>query len=698
MNFHLDYETRSRAELEETGAYRYAEDKSTEILCFAISCDELNEGPYLWVNPKFECDGARTHPRAFVLLQMAFEDRSSIIYAWNAQFERAVTMYQGPRHFGLQIPHYTQWRCTAAMARKAALHGSLEQASRDLNVLFEKDTEGEKLKPFFCWPDSDGDINEPTAHPEKFARFCQYNVNDVYAETNIHIALKPFELRASSLDTYLLDTVLNDRGLPVNVKACRTARVIIDEFLEDKAFEFSALTGLKPTQRAKVKAMLLEHGVDMPDMKQPTIEARLPKLTGRAREILQGYAELNFAAAKKIHSILNCVNSDGRVRGTLLYHGAHTGRWAGRLIQPQNFKKPTIKNTDLAYKMICEGCTREQLAMVFGNPLEVIASCVRHFIQDPDGMILDADYAQIECRIVCWLAGQHDALAAFASGEDQYIKMAAKIYETDPARLVAEYKATGISKERDLGKQAVLGCGFQMWWPKFKQTCAKFKIIVTDELAMKAVKVYREEFDQVVRFWYDTDRAARNAITCPGKSFVVGKISFIVRKVGGIDFLCLTLPSKRVIVYPHPKVEITEKDIKQAEERNAERTAKHQEKVKRGGDFGYVALEEPKASITFYGQIEGNHWGRISTYGGKLVENATQATAGDVMSFGMQNAERLGFRCLTTIHDQALARPRDYRDLKAELVAYIEALKTIPEWAKGCPINADGKIVPYYKK
>jgi DNA polymerase len=673
--YHLDFETRSRADLSECGAYRYAEDESTQILMFAIAKDD--EEPIMWVRDEWAHLVPRNaNSRAMEMLVEAIRD-GSLVYAHNAQFERAMLMFRGAACLNLdELPKQEQWRCTAAMARKAALPDSLERIGKELKLETQKDKTGKELIKLFSMPQKDGSFIDPEDEPEKFRQFVEYCRTDVKTEQGVHKKLKPFELTGISLSTFLLDVRLNDRGIPVNVAAAENARRIVDETLADKSFDFDLLTGgLKPTQRQAVKDLLEENGMRLDDMKQPTLEVALekyeddPSVPPLALKILKGYMELNYAAAKKVHTILECVNKDGRVRGTLLYHGAGTGRWAGRLIQPQNFKKPSkahTKVTDIIYKMICQGCSREDLELVFGNPMDAISSCVRHFIQCG----LDADFAQVEARIVCWLAGQLDALAAFAKGEDQYIKMAADIYSIAEAELIKAYERDGFSKERDLGKQAVLGCGFQMAWKKFQATCAKYGIVISDELAQKAVMKYRERYDKVKALWYDTDRAARNAITNPGKFFTAGKhLAFVMRKVADIPFLCMTLPSKRVIVYPYPKIEILE-----------------------GGDAD-------RPGITFYGEIKANVWGRVKTYGGKLVENAVQGTAADFMSLGADNAElKFFFEVLTLIHDQALAAARAGKDPKQDAKDFGAALSVIPPWALGMPLKADAKAVPYYKK
>lgn len=674
--FDLDYETKSRADLRKVGAYRYASDPSTRIFMFAIS---KNDGPVLlWLNPVFGV-ACPTNAGAMALLKEAFTKPSANIYAHNAEFERAISKYRALPDLGVPEPDIRQWRCTAAMARKAGLPASLGAVSEALNLGQKKWGEGSVLIRFFSIPQKEtGEFNAPADYPDKFLRFGEYCVQDVRSETEVKHRLKAFELRQSSLDAFLFDAAMNYRGLPVNVKALQHAQKIITETQDRVTKEFRELTGLEPTQRDKVKALLeLQYGVKMVNMRAKTLDDTISEYHAAeddededelvpetlpddkvALKILELYKQVSFTAVKKVRTMLDCVCDDGMVRGTLMYYGAATGRWSGRLIQPQNFKRPTIKDAHLVYQLICEGKSADEIAMIFGNPLEAIANCIRNFIHDPEGPMFDADYSAIEARIVCWLACQEDALQDYRNGVDRYCKMAANIY----GKPISSIKNP--SDERELGKRCELGCGYQMGWKKFKQTCwEQYRIKVSDELAQRAVETYRTLNDKVVDLWDNVGEAARNAINRPGTAFSAGKLSFVVKRLAGnIPFLIMVLPSGRCIVYPYPRIERLEGDDREG--------------------------------ITFWGALKGKRWGRVRTYGGKLVENATQGTAADVMAYGGCQAEDAGYLPWTLIHDQELAKVLPGQTVEE----FTRLLTTLPAWAAGLPIKAEGKIVPFYKK
>lgn len=672
--YHLDYETRSKADLKKVGAYRYANNPSTRILMFGIARN--NEKVLMW-------DCVRGGAAALALLFEALNSGDEI-WAHNSEFECAVSKYRMLLDLGFDPPAISRWRCTAALARKAALPPSLGNACEALNLGQQKYGRGSVLMRKFSIPrKEDGEFNRPEDFMPEFIEFCDvYCKTDVEAERGLHAALTPFILRGATLATFQFTATLNHRGLPVNVKALEHTQKIIDAVQAEVTAKFEKLTGLQPTQRDRVKTLLKNLGFNLTDMKAKTLDEavtsyhadeeeeedpiaalsdeEIQMLGGDAVEIIKLYKMVSFAAIKKVRAMLNCACDDGRVRGTLLYHAAGTGRPAGRLVQPQNFKKPTIKDTDICYAMLCAGCSREEIEMMFGNPLEAIASCIRNFIQDPQFKMFDADYAAIEARIVCWLAGQEDALQDFREKKDQYIKMAAAIY----GRPISAIKNP--SEERELGKRCVLGCGFQMGWEKFKKTSWDlYRVKVSDELAQRAVTAYREQFFKVADLWEDVGDAAKKAIASPGNRFEAGeKLSFIVQRFAGVEFLLMKLPSGRNIAYPHPRIEQLEGD--------------------------------KWPGITFWGPLKkgSSKWGRVRTYGGKLVENATQATAADIMHNGGDNCEAAGFEICVIVHDQAMAPAKPGLTLEQ----FIKCLTTLPEWAAGLPITAEGKLVPYYKK
>jgi DNA polymerase len=671
-DFHLDYETYSAADIRSVGAYRYAADPSAEVLILAIA--RGSEAPVPWVPERWRgCLDIDCDPAEELLEEMC--GTKGLIYAHNAEFETAVTAYCWPKELQhLKKPRLERWRCTAAMARRAALPAKLA----DISAYFKlgdkaKDKAGSALIRIFSVPNKKtGARVLPSDRPDKFQEFINYCVQDVVAEQEVHRRLLPFAVTGACEEAFLLHARMNYRGLPVNVSALRNAQELVEEIEEKLGARFSEVTGgLAPAQVKALVPWLQKRGYPADNMQAATVEAALKDTSWaksqKAIDALELRQQLAFSAVKKVKSMLDCECGDGKVRGTLQYYGAGTGRSAGRLVQPQNFKRPSFKDTALSYQMIQEGTTLEELDLLYGNPMEAIASSIRHFIQLPGGdKILNADYAGIEARIVCWLADQLDALREFREydagrGPNAYELMASSIFEM-PLKSISK---DGI--ERFIGKQTVLGCGFGMGAPKFADTCANYGQVIPLELAEKAVGIFRQVRSRVVKLWGKCESAARAAINDPETWYPAGsKIRFAVTDAGDTRFLVMRLPSGRNIVYPEPALE----------------------KSPRNG----------KLQITFHGQVPHKSiWGRVSTYGGKLVENATQGTAADVMFNGACKAEKADFRIITLIHDEALSRPRS-TDYDSELKEFMKCLCDLPDWAEDLPIVADGKVVPYYLK
>lgn len=271
--------------------------------------------------------------------------------------------------------------------------------------------------------------------------------------------------------------------------------------------------------------------------------------------------------------------------------------------------------------------------------------------------LLDADYSAIEARIVCWLAGQEDALQEYREGVDRYKRMASVIY-TIPEDEVNKHP------QRFVGKQATLGCGFGMGPSKFRVTCKKMGgYDLPLGLEDIAVKAFRKTHKKVVQFWYDLEAAAKSAIIRKGEVWECGKLSFVCKDIEGLTFLLMRLPSGRELAYPKPQVI--------PHSRFPDRT-----------------------EIVFWGNIKGTKWGLVSTWGGTLAENATQAVAADKMAEGAHNAEGMDYEIATLIHDEALGYYHEGQTVEE----FVSLLIKLPRWAKGLPIEAEGGLVPFYKK
>ena len=675
MNYHVDFETFSKADLKTFGAYRYAEDPTTEILLCAIARED--EPPVLW-----SVTGQPDKPKAVQILKELSEDPNAVLYAHNAQFEAAIAKHLWEKTFNLPCPKLDQWRCTAAMARRAAIPSSLEECAKFLGLKQQKDKTGKDLIKLFSVPQKPTKKQPlerilPKDDPEAFHKFGVYCKQDVLVEREVHKKLAVFELKGETLEAFQFDARMNDRGVPVNVDALEKAQVIVEEFDGRVTSKFRWMTGLNPTQGKAFQVWLKPHGYPGKNLQAATVEKVLAEDPASIGMTQEGWNALKlkslsgFAALKKIPTMLGAANKDGRVRGSMLWAGAErTHRWAGRTIQPQNFKRPVIKDTEALYDFICSGkADADALEMLYPSPLEAVASCIRHFIQPKPlgnflskvpGRFLDADFSAIEARIVLWLCGQEDSLQAFRDKKDAYIEMAVKIFGGTPDKVT--------KGQRFVGKQAVLLCGYQGGAEKFQMTCAGYGQNISKDDCQKAVQTYRKVNHKVTAAWKTMEKAAMDAIRNPGQKFKgTDKITFAMTSKPGFPALVMQLPSGHPLVYPNPKI------VKALKKINGN--------------------EWEADEIQFDGKVAGR-WTRVGTYGGKLLENATQAVAGDVMTHGALEADRQGFKIFMLIHDQALAEWKPGLDPDD----FCKALCTLPDWAGGLPLEAEGGLVPFYRK
>ena len=699
-NFHTDYETFSPQSLKDVGVHRYIADPEAEPLMLAIAKDD--EEPCILLPGEFynrlETALGCMHPARTKLwddygkASVWLRDASlpgNLMWAHNVSFEQAVTRWKPTIFDGVtaRAPGMDQWRCTMTLAMRAGLPPALEDLAETLKLEQKKDKEGTRLINLFSKPRTagkrKGERVYPWDQPEEFLKFMDYCRQDVRTEQAIHRKLAPFELKGFLLDAFLFDLRMNNRGVPVNVDKLREAQRLVRQTQEEKGAEFKKITGLQPSQREKCLRWFTDRGYKEPDMTALSVKRALRDTSWASPEVLEAFRirqELSYAACAKIDTMLDC-QVGGKVYGTHRFHGASTGRWAGRLIQPQNFKRPTVKFTELFYKTLNADTTCGDTEIGFGSVLDVVSSSIRHFI-DAGEPLLDADYSGIEARLVCWLADQEDSLEEFRKGVDKYRSMAEDIFGI-PAKNIGKE-----SNERWLGKQSILGCGYGMGWRKFKEYCELRAEIEGRELSLtkedykRIIKVYREKHAKVKQLWWDCDEAARAAILAPGRSFRAGsKLAFVCASFKDIPYLLLRLPSGRSLAYPWPEITPVRKQV--LDEDGEPKTTEDGEYIYRDG-----------TEVTYFGSNEETYAkGRIKIYGGKFVENATQGVAFDIMAHGALNAEQEGMEAFMLVHDELICRAgsKSSDDL-------VRAMTKLPPWGAGIPLAAEGKNIPFYKK
>lgn len=670
---HLDFETYSEEDIT-FGSEKYARHPSTRILICAVSTPH---GIKAFQNP--ECEHADTRDNQLVVdaLGAAIES-GELLWAHNSTFEQAVATQRLLLDMKLTPPPIEQWRCTQAICRSAAILPSLEKAAKFLGVA-EKDPLGKKLINIFSMPSKQQDaytlVGQKYTRAEAWKLFVEYCKKDVEVEMQIHTKLKGYEVAGWQLEHFLFNARLNAKGAPINVSAAKRAVKFLEEANERLSEEFIGLTGLAPSQTKAFQVWLNENGYPHDNMQAQTVtnaleQEALPEVTRRALEIK---SLVGYAAVKKLPTMVSCACEDGVARNNFKWWGAQrTGRDSGQGIQMQNMKRPEPELapwTQEAYRSICNDVCYDDFTTLYGSVHAILASGIRHFI-DPQTSygFLDADFSNIEARCLVWLAGQDDVLQAYVDGVDMYCRMGELIYGFPVNKKTNPF-------ERFVGKVAELACGYQGGGEAFAKMAKTMGVTVPPEIAKKAVKAYRGSRPKVVALWYATGEAAANAIKRPNKIYEVSKVKYVRTAKRGFDALHCILPSGRVLTYPLPKVKRVKKKFAATEYREAS--------------------EFDADEITYYGAVSGKaNWTRVETHGGKLVENFTQAIAGDFLAHGAIRAEKEGFDIRLVVHDQAVAM----NGPNVSKEGFKECLCIKPEWALDFPLEASCDITPFYVK
>lgn len=659
---HIDFETYSESDLTEVGAYRYAEDPTTEVLIISFS---VGDGPVHRLVP--HRDGCAVPQLLVDMLQDGL-----CIMAHNAQFERAVWHSVLVKRHGWPVVKRHRWRCTAARAAAVGYPRSLERAAiaAGLPDKYQKDKRGKDLIRLFCMPRKPTKADartriRPEDEPERFDDFCEYCDQDVITERALDKYLP--DLPESEWAVFHMDMLINEIGMPLDVELLKNAAYVVEQLEYDiqqrtrtvTSFDGDPVNGINPTQREKILDWLHSNALTLPNLQIETIQDTLSgknnlNLTPPAREVLELRIEASRASTKKLVSMRACGGlRDGRVRGAYLYGGAHTLRWSSRLVQLHNLVRGLDDPGAIAAVLDAFRTGDVELVrLLYDNPMYRLSQCIRGFISPGPGKELGVvDYAQIEARVLDWHAGNASGLREWASGLDKYKLMAMRMFGIQDIELVSH-------EQRRIAKNATLGCGFGMSAKAFLIYCHNNGATEADQdTADLAVNIYRSANEANVTWWADVENYCKAAIDNPGSTYTLRSCKFGMVK----HWLTIGLPSGRSIWYPHARLEPT--------------------KSKWGG------LQE---QIVFDGTDHKEH-----TYGAKLVENIVQATSRDILANGLQIAIDNDYKVVGHTHDEGITESDEG---ETNLPHLIDLMCTLPDWGYGIPIKAEGFVTPFYRK
>ena len=727
---HFDIETRSEVDLKAAGVYRYAEHESTS---FWVMGYRFDDGPvHQWWSipvPKDMQSELRALRPAVVFHfddQCPADLRRHIEHggetrAHNHQFERVVLNGNAGEASGFPVISIEQTVCTAAKMAASGLPRALGEAAKALGTHLKSD-QGRIEMLQLAKPRKLSKANQdmwwtPITAPEKFIAAALYNIDDVLAEYELDESVP--DLTPAEQKVYELDQRINARGIAVDLTAIDNILSVVNQYKEQLAQQCEEITadflgvGLKPTQRDKIADWIRENGwPKLLDMQAETVKALVlnPDVPSTIKLLLKIYSTYNAKAITKYQAILDAVCVDGRLRGMFLYHGAGTARWSSLIVQLQNLFRPVIDDPEAAIDAFAARDIEWIKDLYPGiDPIKVAASCVRSVLIGGEGKdLIYPDFAGIETRINAWFFDEEWKVQAFrnydaGTGPDLYKLAVARSFGIPVEEVDKTKRQWGKVQELALGYEGGVGAFVTMvdtygikldelaaqvlpilpedaresaeWmWQKFG---ANSGIPYEQYIACDGLKyLWRQGHPGISKGWKQLKQAAEQACEFPGKGFAIpnGKIAFKVIEYKGRSWLNMRLPSGRCIRYFNPRwiPEIRDFPNQDGKERVVP------------GEMRYWGVD------TYTRQ-----WMELSTYGGKLDENADQGYARDLLVTGMLNMEEAGYQIVGTVHDEIIA---EQDEAFGSFEHAGRMMLKQPKHADGLPLAVDGKRAKRYSK
>lgn len=712
----VDIETYSDVDIKKAGLYKYAQSPAFEVLLIAWA---VNDGPVRIVDLTID-PGAEGAGREYQALQdflRVYNDRDTMLHAYNAAFEHTC-LNEWARRRGLPERPIGDWRCTMAHGLYCGYTAGLGITGEAMGLPQDKRKLGigAALIRRFCVPQKEkakplldgllGDEDSLTkvrryiaAEPEKWNLFKEYCRQDVATEREIERRLKKWPMTAMEQLIWELTCDANAGGVGVDTELVDSALAIGAAEQARVEAEARALSGLENPKSVQQLMKWLNTELET-DAETEITDLRKQTVTGllqagvdsdKATRMLELRQQMSKTSTKKYDALAAATCGDGRVRGMLFYYGANrTGRWAGRIVQPQNLPQNHLPNLDYARQLV-KARDAELLKLNYGTVPDALSQLIRTaFIPRPGKRFAVADYSAIEARVVAWLAGEQWVLDAFMAGKDIYCATASQMFG------VPVEKHGQNSELRQRGKVAVLALGYgggesaltamgalrmgipeedlpgikQSWRKANPAICTMWRRV--EEAAIEALQTGKP-FPLQIKV-KDPERARENerimGVT-PGtfsNRFITGaKLTF--RKEADPDtqqeFLTIELPSRRKLFYAHP--------------------------------FLAPAKNFPdRQSLHYWGVNQtSKKWAQTDTWGGKLVENITQAVARDCLAETLYKLDREHhMTAVFHVHDEVIVEVDGEEDLNTIL----DVMAAPIEWAPGLPLKGAGFVCDYYQK
>ena len=701
-DLHIDIESFSRCDLKSGGMARYAEDESTDLLCVGYAFDD---GPVnVWVPSApdgFYADKVDgliyVGPRVPRDLRAHIESGGKVV-AFNANFERYVLNHTAGRRYDFPLIRIQQVRCVMAQARVAGLPGSLQDAGAALGVLNQKHMAGHAALRYLCKPRLNGTRATIDEEPERFIEVVNYNVIDVKSERDVDKATP--RLSAAEQKIYEMDAEFNDRGVLIDLELVDNMEVLVDKYKAELEAKCRELTGIKPSQAAKLADWIRSHGFpELENLQADTVRKALTKeLPDNVKTVLKIYSTYGMKAVAKYPAMRKAVCKDNRIRHMFMYYGAGTGRWSSTIVQLQNLARPSIDDPDTAIK-ISDQCDLDTYRMLWPgvDPMKIFATCVRGaLIAAPGHELVFPDFSGVEARYNAWLWHEAWKIAAYrsydqGSGPNLYCVVYGRCFGVDPA------SPEGVAGKQ-IGKVLDLSMGYEGGVGAFVKMAGTYRIDLKDMVANvmptlpqdvieeaveahayakeqgrtyelpdriwvcgEALKrLWRRSHPRISEGWSILKNMAIAAVQNPGSVYKIpnGRILF---KVEG-QWLIMMLPSKRKLYYYRPEVRDNGK----------------------GETLYYYGIN----TVT-------RQWGKTATYGGALCNNETQGGCRDLLTRAkLRMRERL-LPIIGSVHDEPLLEVEKGAVTDQEITDMMCGSQT---WDEGLPLSVEIHRGKRYRK
>lgn len=675
----LDFETRSACPLK--SYRRYATHHTTGVLCIGLQWHDMTEGrTWAPVHGPVATPADRCPEEVLTAIREGF-----LIYAHNVAFDRTIWSHHCVPVLGWPEIPFDQWRCTMSVCAYYAVPQGLGKAAKALGLNAQKETKEEPgslalsqcCKPRLPVNEERQKFHDAGIPPDKYPvlwredeirlravqKYCKQDV-----KTQTELLLKLGELPPDRLADWQLDQKINERGVPLDFPNLMCTSSLVDQALGTASAEINRITNGevdKVTSRDQILAYLSMQNVLLPSLDKEAVENALaePSIQGVPRQVLELRQLAGKSSLAKVEAMLDHVDTDGRVRHGLNWHGASTGRWAGRGVQWQNFPRDCLKTKDAEelFELMDMVGDRMEFYDTFavnrdlGVP-KLLTQALRAFIKPTAGKgLLISDFAAIECRVLSWLAGCDLLQEAFRKGECPYSQFA--------SRATGKTVVKGMP-ERQLGKVCILALGYGMGSTKLQETAGKspYNIPLTEDRAEAMKTLYRTTYADIPKFWTNCENSFIRAVE--SQSMIrSGKLVFGCRE----KWAWIQLPSGRCIWYYEPQVAMAKTP--------------------------WGAMKNQMSFMTV--NPVNKQWTRNKTYGGSIVENAVQATSACILSAAMHRVENAGMPVIASIHDEVVA---ECEDAESRFDEFHRLMEVVPAWASGCYISAESHVAGRYGK